>query len=634
MPSVLLLQLPLPQLNYGRRTGNIPLGTACLQQAAAASPGSAVRLLPPVLANYLGDAALEALILEDPGDVLGFSVFSWNLERSLFLARRVKGRKRVRVVLGGPEVTPDNPLVRDPVVDFRAYGEGEAVFQRLLRKPDFWKAGEAALDAAATFTAASSPYRDGLLDPRLEDLLLLEGQRGCPYGCAYCYYGQTRRRPVARPIREVAAAARWALARGVGEIYLLDPSLDTRADLARMLSTLATLHDGRLRWSGEIRAEAVDDALADALAGAGFKAFEVGLQTTNPQAMQLMGRRTDAARFRAGVRRLEARGIAATIDLIVGLPGDDLAGFRRSLDFLVAHGLQNRVQVFPLSVLPGTAFRRRSAELGLRYHPLPPYAVEATEGFAAEDLAQAFAEAEQRLEVALRPPPDLDLAYRFPGDALAIPAPDLPAAPDGCPYVHKLRLARRHSPEEIAAVAGRLTHPYQVFVLPSLPGMDFLRQALALWTEANPHTPLELVWIEPPAPPDPAAVEAALRLARPHYLDRDALAGWGGPVVFTLAARRPFGGFGGRSRRRVQIWDHPRPPEPADLAPLLESVDGVLLETRLPAAGWQAWMARLAPQAEELPRMTFADPDLQSAWRRQTSREDYRADCGGSVGEV
>ena len=31
MPSVLLLQLPLPQLNYGRRTGNIPLGAACLQ---------------------------------------------------------------------------------------------------------------------------------------------------------------------------------------------------------------------------------------------------------------------------------------------------------------------------------------------------------------------------------------------------------------------------------------------------------------------------------------------------------------------------------------------------------------------------------------------------------------------------
>jgi len=40
---------------------------------------------------------------------------------------------------------------------------------------------------------------------------------------------------------------------------------------------------GRTRMFSEIRAEAVDDELADLLAAAGFTWFEIGLQSTNPR---------------------------------------------------------------------------------------------------------------------------------------------------------------------------------------------------------------------------------------------------------------------------------------------------------------------------------------------------------------
>jgi radical SAM superfamily enzyme YgiQ (UPF0313 family) len=632
MPRALLLQLPLPQLNFGRRTGNIPLGAACLQQAAADLPDSEVQLLSPVLASYLGDSALENLILGCPADILGFSVYSWNLERSLNLCRRLKARRTFCIVLGGPEVTPDNPLPRDPAVDFLVYGDGEAVFKRLIREPAFWSHAEASLDAGPLFAAARSPYREDLLDPRLEDLVLLEAQRGCSYGCGYCYYGKTRRRPALRPIAEVTASTRWALDHGVGEIYLLDPSLDTRPDLPAMLDALAGANrEGRVRFTGEIRAEAVDNDLADRLTAAGFTSFEVGLQTTNSRAMQLMGRHTDPTRFRDGVRRLQERGISTTIDLIAGLPGDNLEGFRRSLEFLVRHRLQTHVQVFPLAVLPGTRFRRDSVALGLRYQPLPPYTIEANDGFTPRDLATALEDAETFLEVSLRPPPDLDLAHRFASGGLEVPAPDLPAAPDGRPYIYKILLSRRYTMERLEAASGRLTHPYQVFILPSLKDAGFTQAALTLLTAANPHTPLEIVWLEPPELPDLDAIEAGLGLVRPHYLDRDRLAAWGGPVIFTLASHRPARRFQAPSRRWVRRWDAAHPPEPSELEPLLETADGVLLEAALPLAAWRHWQARMAPLADGLPRITFADPVPQALWMRRTAADEYRPE-GSAAG--
>jgi hypothetical protein len=54
--EVLLLQLPVPRLDYGVQTGNIPLGAACLKQAAGFLSEVQVDILPESVACYLGDA--------------------------------------------------------------------------------------------------------------------------------------------------------------------------------------------------------------------------------------------------------------------------------------------------------------------------------------------------------------------------------------------------------------------------------------------------------------------------------------------------------------------------------------------------------------------------------------------------
>ena len=90
MPSVVLSQLPIPRQNFGRRTGSVPLGAACLKQAAVGLPAVQVQILPQPLAACLGDAALLSCLQDMPAEIYGFTVFSWNLERSLHMAGRLK----------------------------------------------------------------------------------------------------------------------------------------------------------------------------------------------------------------------------------------------------------------------------------------------------------------------------------------------------------------------------------------------------------------------------------------------------------------------------------------------------------------------------------------------------------------
>jgi len=637
MNQVLLLQLPIPRQNFGRKTGNIPLGAACLKQAARSLPGVRVDILPERLASYLGDAALLNLLSDHAPDVFGFTAFSWNLARSLYLSEKLKSAWGPRVVFGGPEVTPDNSLVRSAHVDFLACGEGEAVFRRLLTEPDSWKTGSGGESAAGIFRAAESPYLSGVLEPEAEDLMLLETQRGCPYRCGFCFYNKSRQGLVFAEERNLLRAVAWAVERRIAEVYLLDPSLNSRPKLKTLLAEIARLNlDRGIRLFSEIRAEAVDDELADLLAAAGFYWFEIGLQSTNPKALELMNRPTQLKRFVAGAQRLQARGITPSIDLIIGLPGDDLQGFMRSVDFVADHGLRDDVQIFPLAVLPGTDFRLRSRELGLRFDPHPPYTVIGNRGFSHEDFLLAYDYAEARLDAVFFPLPDLDVSWRAGGGAVGEleKASDLRVQLGGRQYVAKLMLNRERPFEGIRHLARQLTHPYQLLVWPEV-GAAYLKNVLKIATAENPFTPLEIVFFEPPEPPRPRELLATVHLQRPHFLDGDLRFLFAKPgnraVLFTLVSADPAVRFQSDMERQVFWWRKAALPELKDLAGF-EDLDGVLIDAPASAREIVEWQDRLGREAAEKHHISFADAHLQRRWLLLASPDEYVEKVMGWIG--
>ena len=129
-----MLQLPVPSspaLNTPLAAGYL----AAYAEAQGLGELAHITILPRAIADHAGDAALVDAIVARAPNLLGLSLYTWNSERSLAVALRAKQRlPRMRVVVGGPELQPDNHwLLAHPAVDFAVLGEGEQSFVELLR---------------------------------------------------------------------------------------------------------------------------------------------------------------------------------------------------------------------------------------------------------------------------------------------------------------------------------------------------------------------------------------------------------------------------------------------------------------------------------------------------------------------
>lgn len=631
MKSVLLAQLPIPRLNFGRQTGNIPLGAACLKSAVRDIPDLDVEILPESIASYLGDFSLIERISSGSRDVIGFTAYCWNVERSLYIAGKIKEKYSPEIIFGGPEITSENLTVESGPVDLFVYGEGESIFRKLLLDPIFPDSRCIQGKSSPVFKSAQSPYVGGLLEPEIENLMLLETQRGCPYRCGFCYYNKSRSKILSADEAVISKGISWAMDNKIPEIYLLDPSLNTRPDLKDLLQKIIGLNTGKkVSLFSEIRAEAIDETLAALFEKTGFTWFEIGLQSTNSSALAVMNRPTDLKRFVRGAALLKKRGIVPGIDLIVGLPGDTPEGFKKTVDFVVQNDLFDDIQVFPLSVLPGTHFRSKSLELGLIYDPKPPYTVIRAPGFSEEDMLMAFDLAESRFDTTLYPMPDLDAGFGDPDILTPGPPSDIEVRIGGRPYAYKVLLLHERPFEDLHRLSCRVTSPYQIFFGPLVKNIFWQQKVLEVFTKTNPFTPVEVIFIEPGALPETAGLLSSVRLSRPHFLDNDLRYLFADPgnraVLFTLVSSYEKLIFSGDMKRQVYWWKHSHLPVVRDLKRLRE-LDGILIQcSSFSEQKIIAWQDRLSARADDHLCICFSEPRLQKRWLKLTLPDEYFLD--------
>jgi MoaA/NifB/PqqE/SkfB family radical SAM enzyme len=415
--KVILLQLPVQTHDYLYSRENVPLALGYLAACAqSALPQVDVTIAPQEIMSYGGDARIIRWLEGEAPDLIGFGVAVWNLERTLHLCRELKQKlPKTCLVLGGPEVTGDNDyLLEQGGFDAGVVGEGEETFIALLdallrgrtlgvvpglllREGESW-ALTPTRALAEGLDRIPSPYIGGILEPSFLGSVFLETVRGCPYRCAYCYYHKSYPRVRTFPLDRIRRELWWALERRVKDVTIIDPCFARRPHLPELLGMMAEVNSGgRFRVQCELNAEDLDGDLVRRLARAGVNSVEVGLQTTNRRALDLINRRFSPEGFLTGVRLLREAGIRAVVDIIVGLPGDTLDDVKRSVDFLVANEAFDALQLYPLSVLPGTELRRRARDLGLRYRRDPPYYVLETAEMGRDEIKEAFVYGENAL---------------------------------------------------------------------------------------------------------------------------------------------------------------------------------------------------------------------------------------------
>lgn len=399
--TVLFLQLPRLDHDVRGPQENVPLASVYLRHALETSGEGRfwdATLLPRT--DDLDDRGLVAAIRRRRPDVIAATLYLWNVERTIHVLRRVRRfLPRLKVIVGGPEVAEDHPfLLKAPEVDFAVTGEGEILFPQILR---------ALRDPHAPFTP---PTRSDLGDilpppgyrlnrPDANGMAYLETTRGCPLRCAFCAYGQRRQHMTWLPAEDVLARVRVLLERGAREIRFVDPTFNSNPEFGKILAGLARLRRRRrLTCLAELRAETLTADDARMLARAGFREIEVGVQSRNPATLRRIRRPTDLAALDRGIRRLARAGILVTVDLMYGLPGQDLREIRRSLEW-AARLRGVRVQCLQTLLLPGTELRRRHRELGLCAPDIPPYHVMSTPSLSGQDLARAERLSQRRLGI-------------------------------------------------------------------------------------------------------------------------------------------------------------------------------------------------------------------------------------------
>jgi radical SAM superfamily enzyme YgiQ (UPF0313 family) len=413
--KIALLQLPLQSHDYVYSRENIPLAAGYLAAyLAAKGEGVEVCICPGHVMNLGGDAALLRWVVETEPDIVGFSCYLWNVERTLHLCGQIRQRlERCTIMLGGPEVTPDNAfLLGHGSFHCGVCGEGEETFFDLVSCVAHGGDGLAGIPglmarhdgATGAFRPRGhrerlddipSPYLKGLIGPSLHGTMLLETMRGCPMRCAYCYYHKSAPKVRAFPVERIRREVAWARGENVKEITLIDPCFARRPDLEGLLAAVAAERSETLGFSCELNAEDLTPTLVRSMVQAGLCHVEVGLQSINPVALRTVGRRFDEERFISGLRLLRDAGVKVMTDVMVGLPGDRLADVKRAIDFVLDQDLCDELGVYPLSVLPGTVLRAQARRFGIEYLPEPPYLITKSSTMNRDDIREAFAYAEE-----------------------------------------------------------------------------------------------------------------------------------------------------------------------------------------------------------------------------------------------
>jgi radical SAM superfamily enzyme YgiQ (UPF0313 family) len=358
---------------------------------------ASTRIVEFVLGARASDMA-EQLLAQSPR-IIGLGVYIWNVEESTRLVALLKTvAPEVVVVVGGPEVSYETGSQRIcELADYVVTGWGDLEFPALCAK---LLAGERPAEKiiAAAQPALSEirlPYSEYTDEDIARRFLYVEASRGCPFKCEFCL-SSLDKTAWAFDLDAFMAELEALHARGARHFRFVDRTfnLKTAAGL-RILEFFLERLDDKLF----VHFEVIPDHLPEKLKAAiqrfppGKLQFEVGIQTWNPEVQARISRRQDNGAAEVNLEWLRRESNAHLhVDLIAGLPGEDLESFGRGFDRL--HALKpHEIQVGILKRLRGTPIARHTEAHGMRYNPDPPYTVLKTAriGFADMQRIARFA---------------------------------------------------------------------------------------------------------------------------------------------------------------------------------------------------------------------------------------------------
>ncbi len=358
--------------------------------------------------NHQMEQILQDIYKRKP-DVIGFSCYIWNISYvKVILADIKKVLPDVKIWAGGPEVSYHGEafLKEEPAVDLVMMGEGEITFahflKALLEGEDLKQVpGLMVRNADGTFTdtgfrqvmdMSQIPFPYAFMDMKeLEHrIIYYESSRGCPFSCAYCLSSIDKKLRF-RSLDLVLPELEWFLQAKVPQVKFVDRTFNCKKSHAMAIWQYIRDHDnGVTNFHFEIAADLLDKDELDLLSTMrpGLVQLEIGVQSTNEKTLETIRRKTDIEEIRQITATINSwHNIHQHLDLIAGLPWEDLESFKKSFND-VYEMEPEQLQLGFLKVLKGSYMEELIPDCDLLYSAAPPYEVLCTKWLSYGDVLE------------------------------------------------------------------------------------------------------------------------------------------------------------------------------------------------------------------------------------------------------
>ncbi|EJT6494825.1 B12-binding domain-containing radical SAM protein [Clostridium perfringens] len=344
---------------------------------------------------------LEGIIEEKP-DVVAFSCYIWNMEFVNRLAELIKlVDPNIEILYGGPEVSYEGKeFLENHEGEYVIVGEGEKTFREFV----LYKLGEGKIEDikglnykrdGKVFENPKRPEMDmnELVFPYTyeEDInnkiVYYEASRGCPFKCKYCLssvMNGVRFLDVERVKKEL----KYFMERGLKLVKFVDRTFNCNREYTVELLKYLSEQDTETRFHFEVAADLLTEEQIEILNNApkGRFQLEVGVQTTNNEVLHNINRYITYENIKEKVLKVAAgKNVMQHLDLIAGLPGEDLESFKKS--FNDVHAIRpDEIQLGFLKLLKGSSMREEAEKWGIVYSPYAPYEIIRSKDISYEEL--------------------------------------------------------------------------------------------------------------------------------------------------------------------------------------------------------------------------------------------------------
>ena len=328
-------------------------------------------------------------INSSPQQIVGLSVYIWNVLK----IKKILPQLKKEILLGGPEVSFENNEFFDLGVKYILRGEAEKSFDILLSNLNSLNKvpGLSYLDTTIKHNPIVEPTLDIMfandIDFSSHQIQYIETSRGCPYKCSYCL-ASLEERVRYFPAEMVLENIQMLIDSGSRVFKFLDRTFNLNIkNSIIVIKYIIENHKPGNSFQFEITGDILDERILDEvhMAPKGLFRFEIGIQSTNDETNRLVDRYQDTEKLFDVIREIQSKGIVDLhVDLIAGLPNEDLASFKKTFNDTFSLHIKE-LQLGFLKMLKGTKLRLQADKWNYKFGDAP-YEITESDFLSKDDI--------------------------------------------------------------------------------------------------------------------------------------------------------------------------------------------------------------------------------------------------------